>query len=165
MHNLSTFLPVPPSSHHGYCPIYKKYVRTAISTHSTIGIQIKQISISPAKYTQIASSSSGFPFFPLVPSHSIFSISGISVGEFSVNSVPMYPGLMQFTRTPRFCPIAIASDFVSWITPAFDALYAQCGCGTFTICADMEAVLMMEPPPFPAYIFLLQYPLRRFHSD
>ena len=67
-----------------------------------------------------------------------FSISGTNVGEFSVSSVPIYPGLMLFTRTPRFAH-SIASDFVSWITPAFDALYAHCGCGTLTICADMEA--------------------------
>ena len=91
--------------------------------------------VSPARYTQIASSSSGFPILPIGAISFHFSISGISVGEFSVNSVPMYPGLMQFTRTPRFAH-SIASDFVSWITPAFDALYAHCGCGTFTICAE-----------------------------
>ncbi len=84
----------------------------------------KQISISPERYTQIASSSSGFPILPIGAISFHFSI---SVREFSVNSVPMYPGLMQFTRTPRFAH-SIASDFVSWITPAFDALYAHCGC-------------------------------------
>ena len=96
--------------------------------------------VSPARYTQIASSSSGFPILPIGAISFHFSISGISVGEFSVNSVPMYPGLMQFTRTPRFAH-SIASDFVSWITPAFDALYAHCGCGTFTICADMRSCI------------------------
>ena len=47
-----------------------------------------------------------------------FSINGINVGEFNVNSVPIYPGLILFTRTPRFAH-SIANDFVSCITAAF----------------------------------------------
>ena len=81
-----------------------------------------------------------FFWFPILPIGAISFHFSISVGEFSVNSVPMYPGLIQFTRTPRFAH-SIASDFVSWITPTFDALYAHCGCGTFTICADMGSCI------------------------
>ena len=53
---------------------------------------------------------------------------------------------MLFTRTPRLAH-STASDLVSWITPALDALYAHWGWGTLTMWADMDAVLMMEPPP------------------
>ena len=48
-------------------------------------------------------------------------IRGFKSGEFSVRSVPIYPGLMELTRTPFFAH-SIAIDFVSCITPAFDAL-------------------------------------------
>ena len=38
--------------------------------------------------------------------------------------------------------------------PAFVALYEYCDCGIFTICADMEAVLMIEPPfSLPKHLF------------
>ena len=120
--------------------------------------------VSPARYTQIDSSSSGLPMRPIGAISFHFSISGIKVGEFKVSSVPIYPGLMQFTRTPLFAH-SIASDFVSWITPALDALYAHCGCGTFTMWPDMDAVLMIEPPPwasiyFPAAISVRKIPFR-----
>ena len=110
------------------------------------------------------SSSSGFPILPRGAISFHFSIRGTSVGEFSVSSVPIYPGLILLTRTPRFAH-STARDLVSWTTAALEALYAHCGCGTFTMCADMEAVLMMEPPPlasiyFPAAISVKKMPFR-----
>ncbi|KAH3688060.1 hypothetical protein WICPIJ_000953 [Wickerhamomyces pijperi] len=38
-----------------------------------------------------------------------------------------------------------ASDLVKWITPALEALYANCGCGWLTMTPDMEPIKMIEP--------------------
>ena len=85
------------------------------------------------------SSSSGLPSLPVGAIAFHCSISGLSVGDESVRSVPIYPGLMLLTLTPLLAH-STARDLVSWITPALDALYAHCGCGTLTMCADIDAV-------------------------
>ena len=100
---------------------------------------------SLAKYTQIACSSSGLPQ-PMHRCHLIpLSDQRDENRRVQRQAVPMYPGLKLFTRTPLSAH-STASDFVSCITPAFDALYAHCGCGTFTMCADIDAVLIIDTP-------------------
>ena len=120
--------------------------------------------VSPARYTTMDCNSSGFPSLPIGAISFHFAINGFSASELSVRSVPIYPGLMQFTRTPVFAH-STASDLVSIMTPALDALYAHCGCGTFTICPDIDAVLMIEPYPcfsitLPAAVAQRKTPVR-----
>ena len=105
---------------------------------------VVNVLVSPARYTRIDCNSSGFPRRPIGAIAFHCPISGFRSSLDMIRSVPMYPGLIQLTLTPFFAH-STASDFVRRLTPAFDALYPHCGCGTFTICPDIEAVLMMEP--------------------
>ena len=105
---------------------------------------VVNVLVSPARYTRIDCNSSGFPRRPIGAIAFHCPISGFRSSLDMIRSVPMYPGLMQLTLTPFFAH-STASDFVRRLTPAFDALYPHCGCGTFTICHDIEDVLMMEP--------------------
>ena len=56
-----------------------------------------------------------------------------------------YPGDSAFTRTPREAH-SKASDLVIATSPALEALYATCCCGTLTMCApDIEAMVTIRP--------------------
>ena len=55
------------------------------------------------------------------------------------------PGDRAFTRTPREAH-SNASDLVIATTPALEALYAACCCGTLTMCApDIDAMVTIRP--------------------
>ena len=114
---------------------------------------VVNVLVSPARYTRIDCNSSGFPRRPIGAIAFHCPISGFRSSLDMIRSVQCTPAYAVDSDT--FLCHSTASDFVRRLTPAFDALYPHCGCGTFTICPDIEAVLMMNHNPVLTLLFLL----------
>lgn len=71
----------------------------------------------------------------------------------SLSTVSIYPGLMLFTRIPCTAHSA-ARQCAKCTTAALEMLYAACGWGKFTKCAEMEAIRTMAPGRCVAIICL-----------
>jgi hypothetical protein len=84
-------------------------------------LPVKKLLASEARKTTAAETSRGSPTRAMGVNLSQSLYHSVRAIPILVSSVPMYPGEMELTRTPRFAH-SPANDLVSMITPAFEAL-------------------------------------------